>query len=139
MGLIDWADRLETPVGIGVDLVDIAQMQALDVRTKGAFARHSFTQREREEAEKAIDKWSYLAGRFAVKEAVFKALAPLATEKAFDFRIVETLRRSDGSPAITHDGALDEVLCKAHVDRLLVSISNEGGFSIAFVTAVSGK
>lgn len=139
MGLVDWAGRLGTPAGIGVDMVDIAELQALDARTKGAFAQRTFTRREQEEAEGSPDKWGYLAGRFAVKEAVFKALAPLIPGKAFDFRIVETLRQADGSPAVIHGGALGEVLCAAGVDRLLVSISNESGFAVAFVVGVSGR
>ena len=86
-----------------------------------------------------VDFWSYFAGRYAGKTAVFKALARLIPEKSFDFRIVETMRRPDGSPAITHDGPMLEVLHMANVDKLLVSISNEGSFSIAFVTAISGR
>lgn len=139
MSLTDWADRLETPAGIGVDMVEIAEIQALDARTGGAFVQRSFTARERAEAESAPDRWSYLAGRFAVKEAVFKALAHLTPQKAFDFRIVETLREPDGSPRVHPGEALREVMGAAHVRELLVSITNEGGFAFAFVAAVRSE
>ncbi len=57
--------------------------------------------------------------------------------KKFDFRIVETLRREDGSPQITRDRVLSEIMASTQVRKLLVSISNEGGFALAFVIAVS--
>lgn len=130
----NWVDWLEAPVGIGVDMAEIAKLEDMDVRTNGAFVQRTFTEKEREEAEKSPDRWSYLAGRFAVKEAVFKALAPL--HKTFDFRIVETLREPDGSPRIQPGEALESIMYAASVERLLVSITNEGGFALAFAIAV---
>lgn len=136
MSLTDWADQLETPAGIGVDMVEIAEIRALDARTGGAFVKRTFTGREQAEAKCAPDCWSYLAGRFAAKEAVFKAMAPLVPERTFDFRIVETLREPDGSPQVQIGDALREVMERAQVSRLLVSVTNEGGFAFAFAAAV---
>lgn len=138
MSLKAWADRLETPLGVGVDAVDIGELQALDARTKGAFTRRTFTQREQEQAGQAADRWSYLAGRFAAKEAVFKALAPITPEKTFDFRIVETLRAADGSPQVAISPKLAEIMATAGAGKLLVSISNESGFAVAFAVAIAG-
>lgn len=136
MSLIDWADRLDTPAGIGVDMVDISEICALNHRTGGAFAQRTFTARELAQAEKTPDQWSFLAGRFAVKEAVFKALARYIVEKTFDFRHVETLRREDGSPYIALTSELTEIMSVAGIKEFLVSISNESGFVVAFVAAV---
>ncbi len=136
MSLPDWTHHLKTPAGVGVDAVDIAELEALDIRTGGAFVQRTFTQREKVEAENSHHKWSYLAGRFAVKEAVFKALAPLTPEKTFDFRIVETLRDTDGSPQVVCSGPLGEVLQSAKVETIRVSITNESGFALAFAVAV---
>ncbi len=135
MVLTGW-DNDAFPLGIGVDVVDIAALRELDVRLNGVFVRRTFTEREREEADRAADRWAYLAGRFAVKEAVFKALAHLTPEKTFDFRIVETLRGPDGAPYIACGDALRRVMALADAERLLVSISNEGNYAIAFVQAV---
>lgn len=139
MSLMDWSDKLALAAGIGVDLVDISQMAALDQRTGGAFSQRTFTDAERELAFGSADPMSFLAGRFAVKEAVFKALAPLTAQKAFDFRCVETLRASDGSPRIQYGPKLLEIMHTAHVRELLVSISNESGFAIAFVVALTNS
>ncbi len=128
---------METPLGVGVDLVEIAEIKALNQQTRGAFVQSTFTPREQAEAESAPDPWVYLAGRFAVKEAVFKALAPLTPDKTFDFRMVETLRDPDGSPQVTQEGKLREIMQSAMVGRVLVSISNEAGYALAFAVAAT--
>lgn len=123
-------------LGIGIDMVKIPEVRDLDQRTKGAFARRAFTKTEQEDAKKAPDPYTFYAGRFAVKEAVFKAVAHLTEEKTFDFRIVETKRLPDGSPKVVIEGKLLDVLKRAGVDDILISISNEGEYAIAIAEAV---
>ena len=123
--------------GIGVDLVSVSEIAELDGRTHGAFTERTFSDREKAEAEQSPDRYSFLAGRFAVKEAVFKAVAHLTPEKTFDFRIVETKRNADGSPEVAVNDALAVVLRSAGVTKLLVSITGHGGLALAQVVAVS--
>lgn len=137
MSLENWISSLKPPAGIGIDLVYIPQLQTLETRTKGAFSKRTFSPRELEEASAAPDYWAALAGRYAAKEAVFKAVAHLLPEKAFDFRQVETLHRPDGSPCIHCDGPLRAILDRAGVSELLLSVSNEEDYAIALVQAVS--
>lgn len=123
--------------GVGVDLVSITEIAELDRRSQGAFVKRTFTDHEKAEADQSADRYSFLAGRFAVKEAVFKAVAHLTPEKSFDFRIVETRRNPDGSPEIFISDALSGILKSAAVTKLLVSISNQGDLAFAEVIAVS--
>ena len=123
-------------LGIGVDAVTISEIERLDREADG-FTRRTFSQREQEESEqRGAARASYLAGRFAAKEAVFKALAHLTPEKTFDLRIVETLAAPDGSPQIQMTPALSHVCEKAGVDHILVSLTNESDLAIAFAAAV---
>ena len=128
----DWSD---TPAGIGIDCVCVSEMRALDERLGGAFVQRTFTPGERELAGAAPDSWQFLAGRFAAKEAVFKALNGKAPNP-FDFRVVETLRRADGCPVITPASVPPEAMETAGAKELLVSITGEGNFAIAMVQAV---
>ncbi len=123
--------------GAGIDLVSISEIEELDKCTSGAFVERTFSDMEKAEAEQSSDRYSFLAGRFAVKEAVFKAVAHLTPEKTFDFRIVETKRNADGSPEIAVNDSLALVLRSAGVTKLLVSITNQGGLALAQVVAVS--
>ena len=136
MSLTGFESGFRLPLGIGIDLVDIEELRSLDERCSGVFFNRTYTPAEQEEAGKAADKWSYLAGRFAVKEAAFKALAHLLPDRSFDFRIVETLYDIDGSPVITYSEKLAELMSRAGVSAMLVSITNEGPYAAAVVQAV---
>ncbi len=120
--------------GIGIDLVDIAGMERLCGDPDSAFMRRVFTSAEREQAAARHKPAQVLAGKFAAKEAAFKALAQL-TAGGFDFRKVETLEDENGAPHITTTGPLAEVLAEAGVSELLVSITNEGNLAQAIVLA----
>ena len=131
-----WINAQTLPRGIGVDCVNVPELRALDERLSGAFRLCSFTAAERTEAENAPDPWAYLAGRFAAKEAVFKALSPLLPETPFDFRRVETLRQPDGRPRVTRSPWMLSLMKKAGVDDILLSITHENPYAIAFSQAI---
>lgn len=120
--------------GIGIDSVDIEEMARLVADERGAFVRRTFTEAERAQALARHDAATCLAGKFAVKEATFKALAR-HTAAGFDFRCVETLEDENGAPHVTLDGPLAPVLAEAGVTELLVSITNERGVATAIVLA----
>ena len=120
--------------GIGIDSVDIEEMARLVADERGAFARRTFTEAERAQALARPDAAACLAGKFAVKEAAFKALAR-HTAEGFDFRGVETLEDENGCPHVTLDGPLAPVLAEAGVTGLVVSITNERGVATAVVLA----
>lgn len=133
--LEQWVNSQTPPAGIGIDCVCISQMQALDERLGGAFVRRTFTPKELELAEASQDYWAFLAGRFAVKEAVFKALSG-KTPNPFDFRRIETLRREDGCPVISVESIPKAALSAAGGSRILVTITGEGDYAIALVQVV---
>jgi|GEM_PF-395735 len=128
--------------GIGIDIVSIRRMaRRLASPTTGpAFLTHTFTQAERDAAPgRAGLQAAYYAARFAGKEAVYKAVAHLLPQHAFDMRIVETLNAADGCPYVSRTAALDKLLKDAGVAGLEISISTEGDNAVAMVVAESGR
>jgi len=127
--------------GIGIDMVCISEMERLlSLETsKGAFERRTFTKAEQEAASERHNKTEYYATRFASKEAVTKAIAPLCKNTGYDLRIVETLNREDGSPYINITEPLLSILGDIQVDTLHVSITTEGDYATAFVIACQEK
>ena len=121
--------------GIGIDLVRISEIKQLDKRTRGSFVARTFTDSEQAEAQSSLNPWMYYAERYAVKEAVFKAVAHLTNTETFDFRIVETLQGANGIPMITQTNALAPILTDANVAHLFVTISSNDNYCIAFVLA----
>ena len=127
--------------GIGIDMASISEIDRLAGGIAGktaseqdAFVRRTFTPAELAAALERHSPAEYLAGRFAAKEAVFKAVAPL-TEGGFEMRRVETLTRPDGSPYVNAGPELQTALDEAGVSELLVSITNEDDYAIAMVLA----
>lgn len=121
-------------IGIGIDLVYIPEMSHI-LETADAFEENTFSEGERKEASAANSKAEYYASVFAVKEAVFKAVASHTKEKIFDFRIVETKHAEDGSPHIVIGAELQKLLDEAGITDLHLSISHEQDYAIAFVIA----
>lgn len=132
-------------LGVGVDMVTISELERYVPAGAGggvapgedeldAFVRRAFTPAERAQAWGRARPTEFLAGRFAVKEAVFKAVAPL-TRDGFDLRKVESLDGSDGAPRVTLAGPLALVFAEAGVRDVLVSVSNEGDLAVAFAVA----
>lgn len=121
--------------GVGIDVVDAAEQE----RLLGAFPErvfaHIFTERELADARGRRDRAGVLAGRFGVKEAVFKVVAPLLPEKSFDLRIVATATAADGTPRLEIAAALRESLDRAEVDEVLVSTSRQGDLVVALAVA----
>lgn len=126
--LDEFINQSRFPAGIGVDCVRISELKALDERLRGGFVKNTFTEKEKALAREASDYWSFLAGRFAVKEAVFKAASPLKPEVPFDLRRVETLRRPDGSPYVVQQSVPQGL----GIREILVSITGQDDYAVAF-------
>ena len=84
--------------GIGIDAVVVGDMAGLLERVSEGALFRMFTEKELSAAHEKSVPTEYLASRFAVKEAAFKAIAPNLSEKSFDYRRIETRNREDGSP-----------------------------------------
>ena len=127
-------------LGVGIDLVDLTEFrrvrEGFDASQAApcAFVERTFTPAELVQARGRHDACQYLDWRFAVKEAVFKAVAPL-TQEGFDLRRVECLDAPTGQPEVVMDGALAEVYAGAGVSSILVSVTNETGYVEAIALA----
>lgn len=126
-------------IGIGIDTTDIREMKRLVQEVGAPFVEKTFSKYEIAASQNAPDRWEYLASRFAVKEAVFKALAHAARNRTFDFRIVETCNQEDGAPYIYLSSELRQLMCEAGVTKFHISITHENEYASAFVIAESTK
>lgn len=118
--------------GIGVDIVDISRIQALLDRYGERFLRRVYTEAETAYAMSGAHKAERLAGRFAVKEAVMKALG---TGKSLGilWRDVETLRGRSGKPEVHLHGQAVKLAKSRGGGPVHVSITHDGGKAVAFV------
>jgi len=118
--------------GIGTDIVSVARMQANLERYGDRFARRILTEREYEQYRGAFHPARFLAKRFAVKEAVAKALG---TGLAAGVRLGQIGVHNDarGKPDLSYSGRAATLCREADICRSHVSISDEEQYAVAFV------
>jgi len=118
--------------GIGVDIVDIARIQALLDRYGERFLARVYTKAETTYAMRGANKAERLAGRFAVKEAVMKALGT-GKSQGILWRDVETVRARSGKPEVHLHGQAVKWAQTRCGGAVHVSITHDGGKAVAFV------
>lgn len=120
-------------VGVGIDLVEIAEIERLLSDPAGHFLQRCFTEVERATAGDGARGARRLAGRFAVKEAVVKAIGT-GWGDGIAWTDIEVLAGPSGAPFVTlREGA---AAAAGHIRRWLVSISYAGAYASAVVVAV---
>ena len=119
-------------VGIGLDLVKIARIHGLVDRWQERFLSRLYTDAERHYCFKRASPYASLAGRFAVKEAVVKALGTgwSAGIRGLD---IQVLTDANGKPVAKVDGRAATLLRDAGVTDIHVSLSHDADYAIAQV------
>ena len=112
-------------VGVGVDVVDLARFATSLERTPTLRSRLFTTA----EAELPLES---LAGRFAAKEALAKAMGAPSGLSWQDFEIVHDGR---GAPAFALHGAAPDRVRALGIETIHVSISHDVTVATAFVVA----
>ena len=119
-------------VGIGVDVVDIARFERALSRTPTLKSR-LFAESEQFKAGKPLPLRS-LAGRFAAKEALIKALGDSTGVRWHDMRVVSD---GEGNPSFELFEATKAIALQRNIAALHLSMSHDAGIAIAYVVAES--
>lgn len=118
-----------TIVGIGLDLVQIARVQSIAERWRDRFLSRVYTDRERAECLARVSPYASLAGRFAVKEAVLKALGT-GWSGGISWRDIEITRTADGRPVAATSGRVHELMQAAGVRDIHISLSHDAEYAV---------
>lgn len=124
-------------VGLGVDVVEIARMEAILQRTP-SFARRVFSPEECAYCDKATNRAAHYATRFAAKEAVLKALGTGFSE-GIAYRDVEVCRNAKGRPIVALHGRAQEIADAMGVREIPLSISYTHSEGVACALAITEK
>ena len=123
-------------IGVGHDICDQRRIARLFERFGDKFTSRVYTTTEQAELGSRQNSAAYLAGRFAVKEAVYKALAA-SNQAGMHWHHAQTLSSSTGAPVLSLSGACERGLLSlvplGYRPHLHVSISDEPPYSSAFV------
>lgn len=120
-------------VGLGTDVVEIPRFRTVLARTP-RLAQRVFTESERALAAERSDGVPTLAARFAVKEAVMKALGVGIGEVAF--ADIEVTPATDGPPQVLVSGRAAARAHRLGVRTWWCSLSHADTVAVATVLAV---
>jgi holo-[acyl-carrier protein] synthase len=125
-----------TPLGLGIDLVEVGRIRDLLTKHGDRFKERTFTAGEIAYCESCADPAMHFAARFAAKEAAAKAIGTGLWAQGVDWKDIEVLRTESGKPELLwHGGA------KTHAERLgstnsLISLTHTRDLAMAQVILV---
>ena len=117
--------------GIGIDIIELARIRKSYVRFGKRFVSRLLSRKEEEIFTTRRDKVHFLAGRFAVKEALIKSLGPLLEIKPA-FARIEIGPDVRGLPSVTLDKTLADQLGDVKI-KVSISHSNHSAVAIAII------
>jgi len=113
---------------VGVDIIEIARIRKATGRWGERFLHRIYTEPELRICRK---KPSRLAGRFAGKEAVMKALGTGA--RGVSWREIEILAEPSGKPLVRLSGKAQARADGLGLCQLAISLSDSKEYAVAFV------
>lgn len=119
-------------VGIGVDIVEVERIAGTIAEWEERFLNRIYTDGEIRYCRRKRDPYPSFAGRFAAKEALFKALGT-GLRLGVRWKEVQVVRAPGGPPTIELDGRTRELAGGLGVGRILLSISHTKGMAVASV------
>jgi holo-[acyl-carrier protein] synthase len=117
-------------LGTGLDLVEVARIADLAARHGDRFLKRVFTDAELAYCLPRAGRNAHLAGRFAAKEAVFKALGTGWSE-TISWKQIEVLPGPSGAPEITLARGALERLASLGGRRVHISITHTADLAAA--------
>ncbi|AJD32254.1 holo-ACP synthase [Clostridium sporogenes] len=116
--------------GIGTDITEIRRIQKAITRNKN-FTNKLFTKDEMDLWEKKNFKLEFIAGRFAAKEAISKALGTGIRD--FSFKDIEIINNELGKPQVILKPKAEDIITKISKSyKIHLSISHEKEYAIAY-------
>lgn len=120
-------------IACGTDIIEIERIKKSIEKLGEKFLNKIYTKQEIEYCEsKKVQKYQSYAGRFAVKEAVFKAISfKLKDKYQISWKDIETVVNDQGKPELKIMG-----VDMGDVESVDVSISHCKTYAIANVTVI---
>lgn len=118
-------------IGIGVDLVKVARIRKAYESNPRRFSEKVLSPSELVGLDSAADSSVYLAKRFAVKEAVAKALGT-GFSQGVSWQDISLVHDEFGKPCAVLVGGAAKQFEALKGSKVLISISDEAGLVIAY-------
>ena len=114
--------------GIGIDIAEIYRIKDI-LEKNNRFINKIFTENERKYFESKNFRVETIAGNFAAKEAISKALG--TGIRNFEFKDREVIRDEKGKPIVKTYNNLEKICIDYNVLEIKVSISHSDNYAVA--------
>ena len=118
------------PLGLGVDLIELERVRGIYERHGERFLGRVYADPERARTREMRDPTSFLAGRFAAKEAVLKVLGT-GLSGGIRWLDVIIVREPSGAPRVYLSGKAFVRASSMGLGRILLSISHGRDLAMA--------
>ncbi|MGQ9464991.1 MAG: holo-ACP synthase [bacterium] len=120
--------------GIGIDIIEVIRIKVAIERHK-TFVNRIYCPEEIKSSQRGAYHYQELAGRFAVKEAVLKALK-IGWRQGIGFRDIAVLNEKSGAPYVFLTGRAKEICENLAIKNIFVSISHTKTMAIGLAIAI---
>ena len=121
--------------GIGTDIIELDRIRRSYERYGADLVDYLLSPREKDLLPGGPTRVQFLAGRFAAKEATYKAIGS-SLDKGVRWTDLEILKSHNGAPKIQLSGRALELAQQSKISDLHISISHCKDYAVAFVTAL---
>lgn len=125
-----WDPDAAGPVEVGIDVIEIARIEATLDRFGARFLRRVYTERER---RRYGHRPAELAARFAAKEAVMKALG--TGIRGVRWRDIEVIGNRRGKPIVVLTGTAERRAALLGLTHFSISLTHSRTEAMAVVVA----
>lgn len=122
-------------IGVGTDIVECARIGRMIEKHGETFLSRVYTENEIAYCSGRKAATQHYAGRWAAKEAVFKALGT-GWAQGIQWTNVEIVNQQGGKPRISLDGRALEISAQQGIREMLISISHCRSYAVAYATAI---
>jgi holo-[acyl-carrier protein] synthase len=123
-------------VGVGIDILCFDTLPELVLQPQDSFFQRVYTKKEQELGFLRERPSLFFRGRFAAKEAVFKALNT-HPDQLKQWNLIEILTEDTGAPSVCLHGSMAEIASQKGITKIHLSISNDAGYVTALCVAES--
>ena len=121
-------------VGIGSDIVECLRIGRMIEQHGELFLTRVYTAREMRHCQERMHATEHFAGRWAAKEAVLKALGT-GWRRGIGWRDIEIRNDRKGAPQIHLRGGARDIMERAGIRSMHVTISHCRSYAVAYVVA----
>ena len=121
-------------VSVGLDLARIDRFEKVHARHGDRLLERLFTDGERAYCDRRASRMASYTGRFAVKEAVMKALGT-GWSSGVSWRDIEVVRASGAAPELRLHGSTARIAREKGIVRIHITITHDAGVAAAVAIA----